>query len=363
MTKGIQTALKKYKDSVADAETAGTIERVVLDSPNLNYNFGGGFPEGRVIELFGPESGGKSIVAWYIAKHIQRREHKNVVAFFDMERTFDKNYARTVGLDLSPEKLLFLRPMNGEEMFEMTQELLINAGEDLGLIIFDSIAAMPSARSADADYGKATFGAEAALLSSGLRKLNPYLSKHGTSLILINQVRDDIGGFSPVPGMTPEKTPGGRAPKFYASWRARVSRSGKDITHKGVVVGNGIKIKNVKSKVGPPKRVSEMVLYYDRGFDTMDEYVGFISNEEFGIATVAGAWIYGVDGGPIEGQKFQGRQKLKDYLEANPEVLEVCKHTIVDKFKENLASDPSEEEDSEVDEGAPEGAADWEQFA
>ena len=345
MTKNIQKALKKYHESVANADEAGTIQRVILDSPNLNYNFGGGFPEGRIIELFGPESGGKSIVSWYIASHIQRRETKNVVAFFDMERTFDKDYARTAGLDLSPEKLLFLRPMNGEEMFEMTQNLLEEAGDEIGLIIFDSIAAMPSARTADSDYGKATFGSEAALLSSGLRKLNPYLSRYNTSLILVNQVRDDIGGFSPIPGMTPEKTPGGRAPKFYASWRGRVSRSGKDLTSKGVVVGNGIKIKNVKSKIGPPKRVSEMVLYYDRGFDTMDEYVGFIANEEFNLAEVRGAWIYGNEGGPLEEQKFQGREKLKDYLKENPDVLEECKIAIVEKFKSNLASDGVDEEE------------------
>jgi len=354
MTKGIQSALKKYKEVVADAEEAGTIDRVILDSPNLNYNFGGGFPEGRIIELFGPESGGKSIVAWYIAQHIQRREERNTVAFFDMERTFDKNYARTVGLDLSPEKLLFLRPMDGEQMFEMAHELV--ATGEIGLIIFDSIAAMPSSRTADADYGKATFGSEAALLSAGLRKLNPYLSKHNTSLIMVNQERDDIGGFSPVPGMTPTKTTGGRAPKFYSSWRARVQRSGKDITEKGVVIGNGIKIKNVKSKIGPPKRVSEMVLYYDRGFDTMDEYVSFIANEEFGLATVRGAWIYGVDGGFLEGQKFQGRQKLREFLETNPDTLEKCKFEIIERFKENLASDvdPDDEEAAVED--------DWNQF-
>ena len=201
-----------------------------------------------------------------------------------------------------------------------------------------------------------TFGGTAALLSEGLRKLNPYISRYNIGMILINQVRDDIGGFSPVPGMKAEKTTGGRAVKFYSSWRGRVSRT-QDIKIKGVVAGNGIKVKNVKNKVGPPKRVSEMVLYYDRGFDTMDEYINFIANEEFELADVKGAWIYGKDGSPLEGGKWQGRAKLRDHLESNPDVLEKCKVAIIDKFHENLASDADPDEEEETSE-----VTDWAQY-
>ncbi len=365
MTKGIKAALKRHQETIKNPTEAGTIDRTILDSPNLNYIFGGGFANGRIYELFGPESGGKSTVAWYIAHHIQRRESKNIVAFFDIERTFDKDYARAVGLDLSEEKLLFLRHKTGEEMFETAQSLMEEAADDIGLLIFDSVAAIPSARTVDGDYGKAGFGAEAALLSNGLKKLNPWISDTGTSLIMVNQVREDIGGFSPVPGMTPEKTPGGRAPKFYASWRGRVSRSGKDLTRKGVVVGNGIKVKNVKSKIGPPKRVAEMVLYYDSGFDTMDEYVSFIATEEFGLAQVKGAWIYGLDGSPLEGEKFQGRAKLRAHLEEDGETLEKCKLAIVEKFKEHLANDVDPDDvtdEGEVLKDQPTGQEDWDQF-
>ena len=354
MTKGIQAVLKKYKESVEQAEQAGTTERLILDSPNLNYNMGGGYPLGRIIELFGPESGGKSVLSWYIAKHIQRREEKNKVVIFDYERTFDSKYARTVGLDLDPEKLIMIRPLNGEEGFSIAQDL-IETGE-IGMMIIDSVAAIPSAKQIDADYGKATFGGTAALLSEGLRKLNPYISRYNIGMILINQVRDDIGGFSPVPGMKAEKTTGGRAVKFYSSWRGRVSRT-QDIKIKGVVAGNGIKVKNVKNKVGPPKRVSEMVLYYDRGFDTMDEYINFIANEEFELADVKGAWIYGKDGSPLEGGKWQGRAKLRDHLESNPDVLEKCKVAIIDKFHENLASDVDPDEEEETPE-----VTDWAQY-
>lgn len=344
----IDSILKKYNAAVQDPETAGTIDRVILDSPNLNYVFGGGFAKGRIHEFFGPESGGKSVLSWYIASHIQRQSEQNKVLILDFEHTFDKGYARTVGLDLSPEKLIFVRPLNGEEGFTVAQDLV--ATGEMGLVIIDSLAAVASVRQIDSAYGKAQMGSGAGLIAESLKKLNPYLSRSGTSMIIVNQVRDDIGGFSPVPGMVAEKTPGGRAPKFYASWRGRISRT-KDITNKGIVVGNGIKVKNVKSKIGYPKRACELVLYYDQGFDTFDEYVDFVCKEEFGLATVRGAWIYATESSPlssIEEGKWQGRAKLKETLKTNPAALEQCRNTIVERFNSTLEMDREIEQDPDA---------------
>lgn len=356
MTSNLSKVMKKYTTSVQAPEEAGHVDRLLLDSPRLNYNFGGGFPLGRIVEFFGPESGGKSVLSWYIGGHIQRREKQNVVLILDYERTFNSKYARTAGLELDPDKLIIIRPLTGEEGFQIAQEM-VETG-DIGLIIIDSLAAIPAGKAVDSDYGKGFVG-PAALISSALVKFNPYLDRFKTSLININQERDDIGGFSPVPGMVAKKTPGGAAPRYWASWRARVTRT-QDIKVKGVAVGNGIKVTNKKNKIGVPKRVSEMVLYYGSGFDVMEEYVSFIADKEMGLADIRGAWIYGLDGTPLEGQKFQGRANLSEWLLQNPGVLEACKLHITAKFEQNLSTDVDPDEDIPGEEESP---ADWETFA
>ena len=358
MTKNITAALKKYKAQVTTPEQAGDVTRHVLDSPELNYNFGGGAPLGRIVELFGPESGGKSVLAWHIAGQIQQREEQNFVVILDFERTFKADYARTAGLDLSEDKLLILHPFTGEEGFQMVEDLMKTG--DVGCVIVDSLASVPNARAMDSDFGKG-FSGSAALISNAMIKLNPYIHHHKVLWININQIRDDIGGFSPAGG-TPTKTPGGHAPKFYASWRARVTRT-QDIKSKGIVIGNGIKVRNVKNKVGPPKRVSELVLYYDKGFDPLDEYVNFITNADFDLSTVRGAWIYGNDGTVLEGEKWQGRAALREWLLKWPGALEQCKTQIVDKFEKRLASDEAEDDEESLDEEVTEEPDDWETFA
>jgi RecA/RadA recombinase len=152
-TSSQKTILNKYSSSILNPEEAGSLERVVLDSPNLNYIFGGGFAKGRIYEFFGPTSGGKSVLSWYIASHIQKQEEQNKVLFLDFEYTFDKNYARAVGLDLSPEKLIFVRALSGEEGFSIAQEL-VSTGQ-IGLVIMDSLATITSSRLLASEYGKA----------------------------------------------------------------------------------------------------------------------------------------------------------------------------------------------------------------
>ena len=170
----VQSILKQYSAAIQDPIVTGTLERVILDSPNLNYIFGGGFALSRIYEFFGPESGGKSVLSWYIGSHIQRRPKQNKVLLIDFEHTFDKKYAMSTGLDLSPDKLILVRPLHGEEGFTIA-EGLIETGE-IGLVIIDSLATIASQRQVGSEYGKAQMGSGAGLIAESLKKLNPYLS-------------------------------------------------------------------------------------------------------------------------------------------------------------------------------------------
>ena len=187
---------KDYGAALPDVRVAGIVKRLVLSSPQLNYAFGGGFPIGRVVELFGPESGGKTTIASFIGGQFQRRTDggAKAVLFLDIEHSFDKLYAETAGLNTSDD-FIFARPVNGEEAFTITEEF-VKSGK-VGLIIWDSVATTSSVQEMDNEYGKSNFGKSAALMSQGLRKLNPYLSRTETSMILINQIRADPTGFSP----------------------------------------------------------------------------------------------------------------------------------------------------------------------
>ncbi len=187
-----------------------------------------------------------------------------------------------------------------------------------------------------------SFGRTAALFSQGLRKLNPYLSRYNTSLLLINQVRDKIGGYS-APGMPPpESSPGGRAIKFYASWRGRVSRI-EDILDKKEVIGNSIKVKNLKSKIGFPKRSAELDLLYGTGFSPDAEYISFIIS--LGLVKVAGSWISNDDWG----FKGQGRDSLLAFLHEHPTIFEECKKIVNASFTTHSILDESEEDVDEDD--------------
>lgn len=334
---------KKFGDSLPDVELAGTVNKLILSSPQLNYIFGGGYPLGRIVELFGPSSGGKTVISSYIGGQFQKRTDggPSTVLFIDLEHAFDKKYAQTAGLDLADDKLIFVRPLNGEEAFTITEDL-VKTGQ-IGLVIWDSVATTGSVQEMEKEYGSANFGKTAALFSQGLRKLNPYLSRFGTSLLLLNQVRDNIGGFA-MPGMKPESTPGGHAVKFYASWRGRVSKM-EDIADKKEVIGNTIKLRNAKSKIGFPKRLAQLELYYATGFNPDQEYVDFIIR--LGLVKVGGAWISNEDWG----LKVQGREKLLDWLKANPEKFLECKEIVNKSFTTTTVLDSMEVPDDDEAEG------------
>jgi len=285
-----------------------------------------------------------TVISSYIGGQFQRRTDggPKMVLFIDMEHSFEKKYAQVAGLSLADEDLIFVRPMNGEEAFTIMEELV--ATGQIGCIIYDSIAATPSAAEVEDVYGKSNFGATAKLFSQGLRKLNPYISRFNITLILLNQVRDNIGGWSPN-GKPEDITPGGRAIKFYASWRAKVSKM-EDIAIKKVVIGNVVKIRNVKNKVGIPKRSAILDLKYETGFDPDNEYIQFIM--DLGIVKVAGAGWMSND---VWGWKGQGRDSLLTYLKANPEKFEDCKRIVNESFTKATVLDSLEADEESDDLG------------
>ena len=322
------TLTKKYGRIMPDPKEAGTIRRLVLSDPGLNRVYGGGYPLGRVSEFYGPPSGGKTVLANYIGSDFQKRKNgPPFVLFVDMEHTFDERYARNVGLEIeNPLLFKLIRPLYGEQAFDICQQY-VETGE-VGLIIWDSVAATPSAAQSLDEYGKASFGGAAKLFSEGLRKFNPYLSHYGTSLHLVNQVRDKIGGMT-MPGMPkPESQPGGQAIKFYASWRARVSQS-DPIMMGSQQVGNKIYIKNQKSKVGVPKRSTTMELLYASGFNPDPSYRDFII--DLGIVEARGSWYSNSDWG-LASPGVNGKDKLYEYLVSHPDVFEEAKKQVNESF-------------------------------
>lgn len=273
---------KSYGRALVDVNTR-EIKKVVLDSPSLNFIFGGGgFAMGRIYEFFGPESGGKSTLSTYIAGQIQKYYERPMVLYVDIERSFDKKYASTLGLDVSEDKFILLEPLTGEEGFDMVKALIQEL--PIGLVIWDSLASTPSHGQME-DAFKASYGGTAGVFALGLKTVNPYLHRLDTSMIVINQERANIGGL---PGRSPDtKTTGGYAIKFYASWRGRITRI-ETIKDKGVSVGIISKVRNIKNKAGIPYREAELNLLFDKGFDSFNEYVKFMV--DLGVITQGGAW-------------------------------------------------------------------------
>jgi len=328
---------KTYKDAVRDVKVSGIIERFYLESPQLNFLFGGGFPIGRIVQLHGPESGGKSTLSTYIAGEVQKKrpDHK-VVVYVDFERTFETTFAEKLGLSTDPDYFVFLRPENGEEAFAIAEELVRT--DQIGLIIWDSDTTTPTKSQLTDEYGKANFGGSAKLMSEALRKFNPLLEKYKTSMFMISQERDAVGEMYG-PGY---KVTGGRAIKFYASNRSRVQRIDY-IKDKGIITGIQMRVKNEKNKAGIPYREAELTLDFEKGFNTKNEYLDFVIS--LGICEQKGAWFYMPEYGM---EKAQGRDGVQDWLDHHEDVYEKIKlivnekltgETILDENKDPVAED------------------------
>jgi recombination protein RecA len=273
-------------------------------SISLDLALGGGLPKGRVVEIYGPESSGKTTLTLHAIAEVQRRG--GIAAFIDAEHALDPAYAKRIGVDT--ENLLLSQPDNGEQALEIAETLVRSNAVDI--IVIDSVAALVPRAEIEGDMGDSLPGLQARLMSQALRKLTAVISRSRTTVVFINQIRMKIG----VMFGNPETTTGGNALKFYSSVRMDIRRIGQ-IKQGDEVVGNRTRVKVVKNKIAPPFKEAEFDIMYNKGISRSGDVLDLAANN--GIVEKAGAW-YSYKGAKIG----QGREATKTYLEANPKVLE-----------------------------------------
>lgn len=254
------------------------VETLSSESLLLDWALGvGGYPRGRIIEIYGPEASGKTTLTLHAMAGAQRRGHQ--VAFIDAEHALDVNYARTIGVDI--DKLIFSQPDCGEQALNIA-EALAQSGS-VSLVVIDSVAALTPKSEIEGDIGDHHVGAQARMMSQALRKLAGVCSKTGTTVMFINQLRQKIG----VMFGSPETTPGGQALKFYASVRLDVRRS-KQIKEGDSPIGNNITVKVVKNKLAPPFKTAHLEIVWGKGVDHMSDLVSIAL--QLGVLSKSGAW-------------------------------------------------------------------------
>lgn len=280
------------------------IETISTGSLSLDIALGGGIPKGRIIEIYGPESSGKTTLTLHAIAEIQKKGGS--AAFIDAEHALDPAYAKRLGVDT--DNLLISQPDNGEQALEITETLVRSNAVDL--IVVDSVAALVPRAEIEGDMGDSHMGLQARLMSQALRKLTGVINRSNTTVIFINQIRMKIG----VMFGNPETTTGGNALKFYASVRMDIRRISQ-IKQGDEIIGNRTRVKVVKNKVAPPFRQAEFDIMYNKGISRSGDIVDLAVTHN--IIEKAGAWFaYG------EGKIGQGREAAKTYLEEHPEVMD-----------------------------------------
>ncbi len=276
----------------------------------------GGLPKGRVIEIYGPESSGKTTLALHAIAEAQKAG--GIAAFIDAEHAFDRFYAQNLGVDVA--NLLISQPDNGEQALEITENLIRSGAIDI--IVIDSVAALTPRSEIEGEMGDSKMGLQARLMSQALRKLTGTISKTGACCIFINQLREKIG----VMFGNPETTTGGNALKFYASVRLDIRRISQ-IKDGDNVTGSRVRVKVVKNKVAPPFQKAEFDIVYGKGFSKTGEIIDL--GVEFGIIKKSGSWYsYG------DTKLGQGRDAVKNLLEDNPELSDELETLIREKIEE-----------------------------
>lgn len=293
------------------------IEAIPSGSLTLDLALGiGGYPKGRIVEIYGPESSGKTTLAIHAIAQVQKQG--GIAAIIDAEHAFDRFYAENLGVDT--ENLLISQPDNGEQALEIADNLIRSGAVDL--VIIDSVAALTPKAEIDGEMGDSRMGLQARLMSQALRKLTATISKTGCCCIFINQLREKIG----VMFGNPETTTGGNALKFYASVRIDIRRSNQ-IKSGDEVIGNNVKVKVIKNKVAPPFRKAEFDIMYGSGISKTGEVLDLAVEQN--IVNKSGSWFsYG------DTKLGQGRDAVKQLLEDNPELMDELEQ----KIKEALAS-------------------------
>ncbi len=299
-----------------EGENRIDVETIPTGSLSLDIALGGGIPKGRIIEIYGPESSGKTTLSLHAVAEVQR--NGGVAAFIDAEHALDPAYAKRLGVNI--ETLLVSQPDSGEQALEIVETLVRSNAVDI--VVIDSVAALVPQAEIEGDMGDSHMGLQARLMSQALRKLTSIISRSKCTVVFINQLRMKIG----VMFGNPETTTGGNALKFYASVRMDIRRTSQ-IKVGEEVIGNRVKVKVVKNKIAPPFRQAEFDIMYNQGISTEGDVLDLAT--EKGIVEKAGAWFaYG-------GQNIaQGREAAKQYLKDNPKVLKEVQKKVLEASKE-----------------------------
>lgn len=309
-----------------------SVDVIPTGSLTLDLALGvGGVPKGRVIEIYGPESSGKTTVALHIVAEAQKRGGD--AAFIDAEHALDPEYAKKLGVDI--DNLLVAQPDTGEQALEIAEALV--RSNALDVVVIDSVAALVPKAEIEGEMGDSHVGILARLMSQALRKLTGITAKTGTAVIFINQLREKVG----VMYGNPETTPGGRALKFFSSVRLDVRRL-EQIKNGTDVIGNKTRVKVVKNKVAPPFKEAEFDIMYGEGISKMGNILDVAV--EFDIIKKSGAWF------SYEGERLaQGRDNTKKYMQDNPEFAEMIENRVraALSIDENTATEAATEQDSE----------------
>lgn len=318
---------------LGDSKANMNIETVPTGSLSLDIALGlGGVPKGRIIEIYGPESSGKTTVALHMVAEVQKRG--GIAGFIDAEHALDPVYAKNIGVDI--DNLYISQPDNGEQALEITETMVRSGAVDI--VIVDSVAALVPKAEIDGDMGDSHVGLQARLMSQALRKLTAVISRTNCIVIFINQLREKVG----VMFGNPETTTGGRALKFYSSVRLDVRRT-ESLKQSGEIVGNHVRVKVVKNKIAPPFKEAEFDIMFGRGISKEGDILDLAANAN--VVEKSGAW-YAYKGAKIG----QGRENAKQYLAQNPLICEEIENQVRELYgleAQHLAV-----------EAAPEGAED-----
>ncbi|MBR4530485.1 MAG: recombinase RecA [Lachnospiraceae bacterium] len=300
---------------LGDPANQMVVETIPTGSLSLDIALGqGGIPKGRIVEIYGPESSGKTTVTLHMIAEVQKRG--GIAGFIDAEHALDPVYAKNIGVDI--DNLYISQPDSGEQALEITETMVRSGAIDI--VIVDSVAALVPKAEIDGDMGDSHVGLQARLMSQALRKLTAVISKSNCTVVFINQLREKVG----VMFGNPETTTGGRALKFYSSVRLDVRRI-EQIKASGEAVGNRTRVKVVKNKIAPPFREAEFDIMFGKGISYTGDVLDLAASAD--IINKSGAWYQ------YEGNKIgQGRENAKAYLEEHPEVLAAVEIRVREKY-------------------------------
>ena len=313
---------------LGDPSAAMNVETIPTGSLSLDIALGmGGVPKGRIVEIYGPESSGKTTVALHMVAEVQKRG--GIAGFIDAEHALDPAYAKNIGVNI--DELYISQPDNGEQALEITETLVRSGAVDI--IIVDSVAALVPKAEIDGDMGDSHVGLQARLMSQALRKLTAVISKTNCVVIFINQLREKVG----VMFGNPETTTGGRALKFYSSVRMDVRRI-ETLKANGEMVGNRTRVKVVKNKIAPPFKEAEFDIMFGKGISKEGDILDLAVN--LGLVSKSGSWF------AYNGDKIgQGRENAKNYLTEHPDIMEELDH----KIRKHYAFEEGEEEEEQTE--------------